>query len=168
MSHIPQNIVVTNHLFCDSRIVSGLSPLKHTFPLHPLRMYISFPPSCTSIFLGFFCFSCSSLALLTFPILCTRSNTEIMFLWYAVARVCQERGGCWMVCAMDSGRCGVVPLPFRKALSVCPLVFTHLRWRFPSGRADICQKARTSALMPWPAAALTSSAALEEIRRYTR
>lgn len=45
MSHIPQNIVVTNHLFCGLWIASGVSSPKHTFRLHPLRSkFVSHPP----------------------------------------------------------------------------------------------------------------------------
>jgi len=128
--------------------VSGLSSLKHTFPLHPLRMYIiSYPPPILlSCFLGLFGFSCNCLACLTFPSLCTRSNAEIMLLWYVVAGVFQERVAAgW---SLQQITAVVVPLPFCKALSGCSLVFTHLGRHFPSGRADICQKARTSAPMP--------------------
>lgn len=170
MSHIPQNIVVTNHLSGDHGLLLECLLLNIPFAsiLWGVRLFPTLLKFFSPIFLCFFWFSCSCLAFLTFLSLRTRSNPEIMLLWYAVAGVCQERDGCWIISAMDSGHCRVVPLPSCKALSGCLLVFPHLGWHFPSGRADICQKARTSALMPWPAAVLTSSAALEEIRGDTR
>lgn len=51
---------------------------------------------------------------------------------------------------MDSGHCGVVPLPSCKALSGCLLVLTHLSWHFPWGRADICQEEEHLLSCPWP------------------
>lgn len=81
-----------NNLFYGLRIVSGLSSLKYTFSLHPLKMYICFPPPplFSPIFLCFYFFSCSFWALLTFPRLHTNSNAEIYFfygmLWQGFAR----------------------------------------------------------------------------------
>lgn len=95
MSHIPQNIVATNHLFCDLWTSSGLSALQYTFPSSENVHFFPTLPHFSPFYLGIFWFSCISLARLTFSSLLTRGNAEITFLWNAVAGVCQERGGCW-------------------------------------------------------------------------